>query len=313
MRGHVAKHDEGPMDSFRAWARAWLKDARFCLAVLPLFAALPAQAAGLADRAAAAMLAPHRAIYEISLVNAKSGSQLVNVAGRMMYEWRPTCEAWISNHRFDINYEYADTPPMLVSSDFATYEPFDGKSMDFSSRRRKDGNLYEELRGRAETSETGGRAAYTMPGDLAFDLPAGALFPVGHTLAVLDALKTGKKYFRSTIFDGSDDQGPVDVTSFLGASVDESAKYKDNKKIDPALIGGKAWKARLAFFPLKDKDAETSDYEMSLVFHENGIIGDMVIDYNDFTIRQDLVALEPLDDECAAGNAKSEKKGMSIE
>lgn len=264
-------------------------------------------AAGLADRAAAAMLAPHRAIYEIRLVSAQSGSQLVNVSGRMMYEWRPTCDAWISKHRFDIAYEYADTPPMTISSDFSTFEPFDGKSMDFTSQRRKDGVLYEELRGRAEHEAKTGTASYTMPPDLDFDLPEGTLFPVGHTLAVLEAQQAGTKFFKSVIFDGSDDQGPVEVTSFLGASVDDKDKYKGNKDIDANLMTGEAWKARLAFFPL-DEMSETSDYEMSLVFHENGIITDMVINYDDFTISQDLVALEPVESDCTPDAPQGKEK-----
>ena len=56
---------------------------------------------------------------------------------------------------------------------------------------------------------------------------------------------------------------------------------------------------RLAFFPL-EKDTAAADYEMNLVFHDNGVISDMEIEYDDFTITQKLIAIEPLEDSCNA-------------
>jgi hypothetical protein len=50
---------------------------------------------------------------------------------------------------------------------------------------------------------------------------------------------------------------------------------------------------RLAFFP-KNIQTETSDYELTMILHENGVISEMTIDYPDFTVSQTLAALEPL-------------------
>ena len=72
-------------------------------------------------------------------------------------------------------------------------------------------------------------------------------------------------------------------------------------KIDPALLKTKAWNVRMAFFT-PDKNQADPDYEMNAVFHENGIISDMLIDYNDFSVTQKLAALEKLPpDECKGG------------
>ncbi|MCC7305652.1 MAG: cell envelope integrity EipB family protein [Alphaproteobacteria bacterium] len=248
--------------------------------------------------AEAEKLAPHRALYDIRLTGTKSGSQIVDIKGQMLYEWQPSCEGWISNHRFNLNYDYADTPSMRIASDFSTFETFDGRSFNFSAQRRRDGELIEELRGSASLDDTGkGKAVYTLPEDLRFELPDNSVFPVSHTLRALKSIEEGKKFFSAVIFDGSDQEGPVEVNAVIGKKMDASSVIQPSKNIAADLILSPAWQIRLAFFPLKDSE-ESSDYEMSILFHENGIISDMSIEYDDFSIRQKLVALEPMKSLC---------------
>jgi hypothetical protein len=256
-----------------------------------------------ADRAAVAGLAPHKALYEIKLAATKSGSQIVNVNGQMFYEWQPSCDAWISNHRFNLVYEYADAPPMHITSDFSTFETFDGQSMEFISQRKRDRQLFEELRGRAVLGEEGGEAVFTQPPGLSFALPPGAMFPMGHTLNVLQSMRAGKTFYRAVIFDGSDAEGPVEVNAFIGKPVATGAIQKAAAGFDAVLLKSPARRVQLAFFPLKDAAAD-SDYEMSLVFHENGVISDMTIEYDDFSVTQKLIALEPLEGTCGNGSPK---------
>lgn len=259
--------------------------------------ALPVLSA-LSEPDARNVLAPHRALYEIRLSATRSGAQVANVRGKMLYEWSQTCEGWLSNHKFNISYEYSDSPPMRILSDFSNYEPFDSRALDFASKRMRDGGDLDEFRGHAAMkAQGGGQALYKIPADLAFDLPAGTKFPAAHSLAVLKQIREGRKLMRATIFDGSDNEGPVEVTSILGSPVDAADRYKDQKNIDPGLLRAPAHKIRLAFFPLAD-ETESSDYEMSVVFHENGVISDMTIDYDDFSVTQKLIALEPLKDGC---------------
>jgi hypothetical protein len=247
------------------------------------------------DNARNAGLVPHKALYDIKLVSTKSGSQVVNIKGQMFYEWQSTCDGWISNHRFNLYYEYADSPAMRITSDFSTYESFDGKSMNFTSQRKRDGQLFEELRGQATLNDDGkGEVLYSIPKDLVFDLPKGAVFPMGHTLNVIQKITEGKKFYKATIFDGSDEEGPVEINAFIGKSVNAPSKVDPSPKIDMNLVNTPARQVRLAFFPLSDP-AATSDYEMNVVFHQNGLISDMLIEYDDFTVSQKLAALEKLD------------------
>lgn len=266
------------------------------------------QVYGFADKARQAGMAPHKALYEVTMETRKNGSQVSNINGKMFYEWKTSCDAWISNHRFDVLYNYSDMPPMRIKSDFSTYESFDGKSLSFTSQRKRGGQVFEELRGNAnlEGEDGSGAAMFTLPPDLDIDLPEGTLFPMAHTLDVIDKINQGKKFYKATVFDGGDKDGPVDINTFIGKPFDTKGMAASLEKAEKGLIENKAWSLRLAFFPLLDYSA-TADYEMDIVFHENGVISDMTIEYDDFSVRQKLVAIEPMEDSCGAED-KLQKK-----
>jgi len=256
-----------------------------------------AQAAG-GTLALKEKLAAHKALYEIEMVSKRSGSQIINISGKMFYEWVPGCEAWTTDHRFNLFYEYADSPPIRITSDFSTYETFDGKSFDYTSRRKRNGELYQEIRGRAEmkADASSGEAVYSMPEGLEFDLKKNTQFPMAHSLAILDLAAAGKKMYNATIFDGSDEDGPVEVNAFIGEKVDAQKIIAPKKEIDTSLLASPAWKVRMAFFPLLEPTSD-AEYEMDVVFHENGIISDMLVEYRDFSVTQKLAALEKLEAE----------------
>ncbi|MCB1531186.1 MAG: cell envelope integrity EipB family protein [Rhodospirillales bacterium] len=256
----------------------------------------------------ASVLVPHKALYDIDLVATRSGSQIINISGKMFYEWKPSCEAWTTDHRFSLFYEYADSPGMRITSDFSTFEPFDGKSFDFTSRRRRDGKLYQELRGRAVLGEKDKKATYSLPEGLKYDLSAGTFFPMGHTVEMVRQAQAGKKFFSAEVFDGSDEEGPIEINTFFGSKANAMSVVSPSKNIDMSLINTPAWNVRMAVFPLSSPE-EGADYEMNMIFHENGIISDMLIEYDDFSVSQKLVALEPLErEEC--GNFRLKKTGM---
>lgn len=243
-------------------------------------------------------LAPHKALYEIELVSTSSGSQIVNVQGQMMYEWHPSCEAWNTKHRFNLIYDYADNPPLRITSDFSTFEPFDGESFSFTSMRKRDGDLFEEIRGSATISKNGeGEAIYSLPEDLQYDLPVGTVFPINHSLNVLEAIKAGQKFYSATIFDGSNEDGPVDVNTFIGGKANALAHVTPSENLDMELINRPAWNVQLAFFPIIASNP-VPDYEMDVKIHDNGVISHMIVSYEDFTISQNLIALEALESSC---------------
>ncbi|WP_041802644.1 cell envelope integrity EipB family protein [Micavibrio aeruginosavorus] len=256
-----------------------------------------------------AAIVPHKAIYNIEMVERRSGSQVLNISGQMYFELKKTCDAWISDHRFNMLYEYADTPPMRITSDFATYEQLDGDTFDFTSRRRRDGTVFQELRGRATVDSKGGKAVFSKPGGLDYRLSPDILFPMGHTLATLKAARDGKTFLTLPMFDGSDEEGPVDVSVFIGKKINAMDERSFGTAVDPTLVNTPAWRMHLAFFPQSNPEPQ-SDYEMDAVFHDNGMISHMYVTYDEFSVTQSLVALEKLPvDDCGQGGVANGNGG----
>lgn len=249
--------------------------------------------ASLLDSDIAKNLQPHRAVYKIKMVKRHDGAQVQNISGQMTYEWKRDCDAWVTNHHFRLAYEYPGAPVLNIVSDFSTYEPYDGSSLNFTSRRAREGDLYQELRGNASLGPEGGKALYTVPTELKFNLSKGTLFPMMHTLALLDSIEKGKRSFHAIVFDGSDDEGPVEINAITSRRVSAPEETGSSPKIDASLLKNPAWNVRLAFFPVQATEA-ISDYEMNAVIHRNGIISDMRVDYKDFSVTQKLIALERL-------------------
>jgi hypothetical protein len=272
---------------------------------LMLFAAI-AFAPAVASATMASALAPHKALYDIDLIATHSGSQILNISGQMTYEWKPSCDAWLTDHHFKLFYEYADSPGMRITSDFSTFESFDGKNFNYTSRRQRDGKMYQEIRGSAELDKAGGgKAVFTMPEGVKFDLVKGSLFPMGHTLEVIKHAEAGDKFYSAQVFDGSDEEGPIEINTFIGKPTVSGAVKSE--KIDESLLKGKAWNMRMAVFQSKEQEEE-SDYEMEMVFHQNGIISDMTIEYDDFSVTQKLVSLEKLPGDGCASPVEVPKK-----
>lgn len=241
------------------------------------------------------MLAPHKALYDITLTSLRSGAKITNLYGQMLFEWKTDCEAWISDHRSNLFYEYTEGGAVNMTTDFATYEALDGQSMSFNTRREQGGKVFEEFRGFAELEEDGkGVVRYTIPDGLTHQLPQGTLFPMQHTVEILKKARAGEKFFNTTIFDGSDDEGPHDVNVFIAPpDLTEISYTRDNDSIDQDLLDTQSWLLRMAYFPLKEQ-SESADYEMSLMAHENGVVSYVAIDYEKFSLEQKLVALEKL-------------------
>ncbi len=268
---------------------------------------MPQSAAYAAADVLAKGLVPHKALYDIDLVATHSGSQILNISGQMAYEWRPDCDGWLTDHKFKLHYVYADSPGMRISSDFSTYESFDGESFHYTSSRSRDGDIYQTILGDARMGVKGGKATFRSPEGIKYDLTPGTLFPIGHTLQLIDHAEKGDKFYTANVFDGSDEEGPIEISSFIGKAAKPKKSLLENPKIDAGMLSSKAWSVRMAVFPVKNEEEE-SDYEMSMNFHENGVISDMLIEYDDFSVSQHLVALEKIPAESCGSPAPVPKK-----
>lgn len=242
-------------------------------------------------------LALHKAIYELRMKTADPSAGLNGINGKMYFEQDATCDAWTTEHRFTTDYQYAETAALTTTSRYIAFESKDGKIFSFNASREEEGDQTEQIRGSVERRADGtADAIYSRPEGTSYSLPAGYYLPTAQTLETLRRARAGEHFFSVVMFDGTDEDGPVELSTFIGkkATPDEIKSVAGKNGIDAALLPAEAWHVRMALFPLIDRDESEPAYEMDVILHGNGVISHALIDYKTFTVEQTLTGLEKL-------------------
>jgi hypothetical protein len=243
-------------------------------------------------------VALHKALYDFRMVSVQSGAGITGIDGRMYYEQDDNCDAWTTEHRFRVEYQYPERRPVENTSHYVAFESKDLSQFYFSSEREEDGATVEQLRGAIEKNADGtAKADYARPGNLSYPLPKGYMLPTQQTNEVVRHARKGDTFFDAIMFDGTDADGPVEVNTWIGKKVTPEEIKKivdDHKDIDASLLIPEAWHVRMAVFPLKEKDTMSSSYEMDMILHANGVVSWSLVDYKTFKVEQKLLALEKL-------------------
>jgi envelope integrity protein B len=257
--------------------------------------------AGLAD---ATEISPHRALYSLSLESSKAGSGVVDASGAMIYEWGETCDAWTVQQRFRLRLVYEDADPVELSSTLVSWEAKDGLRYRFNERRLRNGNADEEVKGEArlDGSGKGGKADFTKPDAVTMTLAPNVLFPTAHTLLLIDRALAGDNFLARDVFDGATEDNASQISAVIGPRIEPTVTSdkaaagtagEKGKVVKSPLIERPSWRVRLAFFPA-DTKADEPDYELGMRLYDNGVSGDMSLDYSDYVIKAKLDEIEPL-------------------
>ena len=250
-----------------------------------------------APAAFAVEIAPHRALYSLTLGSAKSSSGVVGASGAMVYEWGETCDGWTVQQRFRLRLQYAEQDGVEVSSNLVTWESKDGLRYRFNERRLRNGEPDEEIKGEAKLDGTGkgGTAEFSRPEATTLTLAPGVLFPTAHTILLIDRAQAGEQFISKQVFDGATVENASQITAVIGAPLKRGAGAAAgaDKTADNALLKRPSWRVRLAFFPADDKSGQP-DYELGMKLLDNGVSQDMSLDYSDYVIRAKLDEIEAL-------------------
>jgi hypothetical protein len=248
-----------------------------------------------AEAAPSIVIAPHRALYTMALGGVKNGSNISDVSGQMMFEWRDVCDGWAIQQHMQLHFAYADGDDQDVTSTELTWESKDGKAYNFNIRRVANGKETENYRGKATLNDDGsGTVTYTVPEGKITQLPVGTLFPSAHTELILQKAMQGEKLFTRRVFDGSDEDGSSDISAFILPQQANALEAADAIKLkDNPLLTGPAWPVHMAFFKIGTETGEP-DYEMDLNLMSNGVARHMKIDYGDFSVIGKLEEAEAL-------------------
>jgi hypothetical protein len=270
---------------------------RFCLRLCRiLFLGILSAAA---NEVHAGEFSPHRALYNLSLVQARSGSGISTVTGKMAVEWNYSCTGWAFQYHSVIDVTFLEGAPVQLTSNATSWESSDGRDYRFDVRHKTNGTEMEHIEGVARLSGANGagHTLFTHPKPLKLELPAGTLFPVAHSLAIMRAAKKGgakkgraPQFFSRTIFDGMDVKGLYQVNAVIG-------RVKPSQRKLPAQInvmkGVPSWSVSLAYFA-KNSKKSSPDHEIKMRLFANGVADDLVMDFEDFIVRARLSRIELL-------------------
>ena len=229
--------------------------------------------------ASAIELAAHRAEYKLTLSDQHGGGDVSSGSGTMFYEVTDACEGWAVRQRLVMHLVNHDGQDINMISDYTTYESKDGLHLRYRLHQTTDTSTTSDIAGEASFEHAGGpgEAHYTMPEDTTKALPAGTLFPMAHTAAILTAAKAGKKLLAIPLFDGTSADGVQDssiaITEWGGP---KPGAWPDLDKLPSGRV-------RIAFFDRGNGVVEP-DFEVGMRYWDNGVSDDLTMDFGDFVM-----------------------------
>jgi hypothetical protein len=238
-------------------------------------------------------LAAHRALYEFTLDSSRGGRQVAAAHGTMGYEVVDVCDGWATRQRLRMTITSGEGQDTDMDSDYATWESKDGLNFRFHMVQKSDSAVTSQTDGSARLTRTGGpgEVLYRLPKEAKVELPAGTLFPMMHTLAIINAARDGKKFIALPLFDGTDDDGFEDSSI---AIIDWKPPFGTDH---PILTPLSSTRVRIAFFD-HGSGSPTPTYEAAMRYWENGVADGMLMDFGDFVMKAKLTELTPIPRRC---------------
>ena len=238
------------------------------------------------------VLKPHRAVYAMGLAGATGTSGPVDARGVMYYEMAETCEAWKIDTKVLMRTGYAGAEEEIENlRKMTTWEAKDGLGFRFRLDETTQGQISDKLRGVAVVDAPGasGVAEFVEPQNTQSNLPKGSMFPSQHMVEIIRRSQAGNAHFTATVFDGASVDDPYEISALIG----EAPPSNLSDEVKKTLGEGARWKARLAYFPVA-KRAETPEYELSVLYRDDGIVESVRQDYDDHSIEARLRQIEIL-------------------
>ncbi len=237
-------------------------------------------------------MAAHRALYALTLDPANRGD-IVAASGTMGYEVIDACDGWAVRQRLDMMVTNTEGQTVEMISDYATWEGKDGKHMRFHMKQTTDEAVASQTDGEA-TMEAGGgpgMARYTKPRRISVRLPSGTLFPMAHTEAIIEAARNGKRFLNLPLFDGTSETGAEDSAIFInGWDKAKPGRWPMLSKLPSARV-------HIAFYDWGSKTM-LPDYQVGMRYWENGVAGDMAMDFGDFVMDAKMTEFAPQPRHC---------------
>jgi hypothetical protein len=244
-------------------------------------------------------LVPHRAIYEMTLDDARSASGVTGIDGRMVFEFTgSSCDGYSLNMRMVTQMTDSQGQVNMTDLRSSTWEQGDGKTFRFQSAQYLNDKLNDVTMGRAvrEALNSPVKVKLSQPSRAELNLTGQVLFPTQHSLALIDAALKGESMVQARIYDGSEKGRKIyETTALIGTKVAPGADETELEAAakDKGLDELASWPVSIGYFEPKGED-QTPNYQIDFRLYANGVSRELLIDYGDFSIHGTLTSLEYL-------------------
>ncbi len=245
---------------------------------------------------AVAPLAPHRAAYELTLLNAR-GKGVSAASGRIGLEFTGSaCDGYSTSFRQAM--QISDGEGRTRNSDMRlqTFESGDGKLLRFNGEKRNDGGAAEATSGQAERAEDGGLSIdIRQPKQTKMDVDGVAIFPTDHMIKLIAAAKAGDRIVEARVYDGSDGGEKIfDTTALIGPALTPERRAVEEASAKAGLSAMPRWPVSISYFE-PGQGERTPVYVLSFDLFENGVSGALKLDFGEFSLRGEMKRLEMLE------------------
>jgi hypothetical protein len=274
--------------------------------VLPALAvAIAASAAALASAVAApptdkVALAPHRAVYDLTLSKSRGRRNIEAVRGRILYDFTGNaCEGYALKFRQVSELDSGEGRAAISDLRSTTWEDGSAKKFRFNSENLLNDRQTDAVDGQAERKNEAIAISLSKPTQKKFTEPPDAVFPTEHMRRVIAAAREGKTVLEFPVYDGSDSGDKLYHTlTVIGRPIGPGEKPPEDAAAKiPALAKLTRWPVTISYFERQAENSphtgeQTPVYAITFELYENGISRALKLDYTDFIISGEMTLLE---------------------
>jgi hypothetical protein len=270
---------------------------------VPTAAALVATAlvglTGFAPAQGATVLAPHRAVYDLTLTRTRGKRPIQSVRGRILYDFAGSaCEGYALQFRQVSEIDSGEGKVALSDLQATTWEDGDAKTFRFNSQNTVNDRVVDAVNGNAQRGGSDVEVKLTKPASKTLDLAAKIVFPTEHMRRIIDAAKEGKTLLELPVYDGSENgEKTYSTLTVIGHEIPPDAKKPDDAAAGkPMLASLKRWPVTISYFEQGSTSGEQLPvYAIGFELYENGISRALSLDYGDFVVSGIMSQLEVKD------------------
>ena len=244
----------------------------------------------------ATVLAPHRAVYDLTLTRTRGKRQISSVRGRILYDFNGSvCEGYALQFRQVSEIDSGEGKVALSDLQATTWEDGDAKTFRFNSKNTVNDRVVDSVDGNAERSASEVEVKLNKPNEKKLDLAAKIVFPTEHMRRIIDAARDGKTLLELPVYDGSENgEKTYSTLTVIGKEIQPEEKKPDDAAAGKAALAQlKRWPVTISYFEQGAANGEQVPvYAIGFELFENGISRALTLDYGDFIVSGNMSQLD---------------------